>query len=91
MELDHIIGYSPDKCLGLKWSRVKKENIVLFTSCGSLVAMDTETNKQTRFFFGHSAPICCFDVSPSGRIIASAQEGDSSAIRIWDYFNARCL
>ena len=43
MELRHIIGYSPDKCLNLKWSRIANEQIVLFTSCGSLIAMDVET------------------------------------------------
>jgi len=63
MELKHIIGYSPAKCLSLKWSRIANENIVLFTSCGSLIAMDVETLQQKRFFFGHSAPICCFDVA----------------------------
>ena len=72
MELRHIIGYSPSKCLNLKWSRIPNENTVLFTSCGSLIAMDTETNLQKRFFFGHSAPICCFDVSANGNLIASA-------------------
>ena len=91
MELRHIIGYSPARCLSLKWSRIANENIVLFTSCGSLIAMDVETNQQKRFFFGHSAPICCFDVSQSGALIASAQEGKNSIIRIWDYHNARCL
>jgi len=45
MELKHIIGYSPEKCINLKWSKVPNENIVLFTSCGSLIAMDTETNQ----------------------------------------------
>jgi hypothetical protein len=44
MELKHIIGYSPAKCLNLRWSRIANENIVLFTSCGSLIAMDVETN-----------------------------------------------
>ena len=45
MELKHIIGYSPEKCIDMKWSKVAGENIVLFTSCGSLIAMDTETNQ----------------------------------------------
>ena len=91
MELKHIIGYSPASCMALKWSRIANENIVLFTSCGSLIAMDVETNEQKRFFFGHSAPICCFDVAQNGGLIASAQEGKNSIIRIWDYHNARCL
>ena len=91
MELRHIIGYSPSRCLSLKWSRIPNENTVLFTSCGSLIAMDVETSQQKRFFFGHSAPICCFDVAQNGHLIASAQEGKNSIIRIWDYHNARCL
>ena len=53
--------------------------------------MDFETKQQKRFFFGHSAPICCFDVAPHGNLIASAQEGKNSIIRIWDYHSARCL
>ena len=72
MELKHIIGYQADKCLNIKWSKKVGENIVLFTSGGTLIAMDSETNQQTRFFFGHSAPISCFDLSYSGDILASA-------------------
>ena len=45
MELKFIIGYSPSKCLNLKWSKIANENVVLFTSCGSLIAMDVETNQ----------------------------------------------
>lgn len=91
MELKHIIGYSPNQCRSLKWSKVPNENTVIFTSCGSLIAMDSETNQQKRFFFGHSAPICCFDVSQNGGLVASAQQGKDSTIRIWDYYTARCL
>jgi WD40 repeat protein len=91
MELKHIIGYQADKCLNLKWSRQEGENAVLFTSGGTMIAMDTETNEQKRFFFGHSAPICCFDLNETGTLIASAQEGKNSIIRIWDYLTARCI
>ena len=53
--------------------------------------MDAETNEQKKFFLGHSAPICCFDVSQNGGLIASAQEGKNSIIRIWDYQTTKCL
>lgn len=33
----------------------------------------------------------CFDVSANGSLLASAQEGNNSLIRIWDYATARCL
>lgn len=91
MELKHVIGYSPESCLNLKWSRLPHENVVLFTSAGVLIAMDVETLQQKRFFFGHSAPISCFDIAPHGALIASAQEGQNSMIRIWDYHTARCI
>ena len=58
--------------------------------------MDAETNVQKRFFFGHTEPICCFDISQNGRLVASAQQqtksasGNQSSIRIWDYENANC-
>jgi hypothetical protein len=73
MELKHIIGYQPSKCLNIKWARMHTEaNCVVFTSGGTLISMNTENNQQKRFFFGHSAPICCFDINQSGTLLASA-------------------
>jgi WD40 repeat protein len=72
MELKHIIGYSPERCATLKWSRKLDENIMLFTSSGTIIAMDVGSKEQKRFYFGHTAPICCFDVSPDGSMVASA-------------------
>jgi hypothetical protein len=105
MELEHIIGYSPERCATLKWSREIGENIMLFTSSGTIIGMDVETKKQERFFFGHTEPICCFDVAPDGSMIASAQDGSAeryvrpkgkenqklAAVRIWEYKTARCM
>lgn len=91
MELKHIIGYSPDKSLNLKWSRLHNENVVIFTSGGTLIAMDVDNNEQKRFFFGHSAPICCFDINANGILLASAQEGKNSIVRIWEYTTGRCI
>lgn len=49
LELKRIIGYSPSQCLSLKWStkQIEKnqtENVVLYTSAATLIAMDAETN-----------------------------------------------
>ena len=91
LELKHIIGYSPDKCLNLKWSRYNNENVVIFTSGGNILTMDVNTNQQKRFFFGHSAPIVCFDVNSDGTLLSSAQEGKNTIIRIWEYASGRCI
>ena len=72
LELKHIVGYSPDKCLNLKWSKFPNENVVIFTSGGTIIAMDVDNNCQKRFFFGHSTPICCFDINGNGSLLASA-------------------
>lgn len=53
--------------------------------------MDTETNEQKRFFFGHSAAISCFDINPQGTMLASAQEGSNAIVRIWEYISARII
>lgn len=45
MELKHIIGYQPDMCQDIRWSRQEGENVVLFSSGGTLIAMDAESNK----------------------------------------------
>lgn len=75
----------------MKWSRKEGENVVVFTSGGTLIAMDSENNDQKRFFFGHSAPISCFDMNHQGSLLASAQEGNNAIIRIWDYDTARSI
>jgi WD40 repeat protein len=53
--------------------------------------MDIENNQQKKFFFGHSSAICCFDLNHNGTVLASAQEGKNSIIRVWEYETARCL
>ena len=45
MELKHVIGYSPDKCLNIKYSKIADENMVLFSSGGTLIVMDVDTNE----------------------------------------------
>ena len=86
----------------MRWSHAGGESVVIFSTGGSLIAMDADTSEQKRFFFGHSAPICCFDVSRQGNMLASAQEGKRkkddedgkgkpALIRLWDYATARCI
>lgn len=43
------------------WSRIASENVIIYSSSGTLIALDAENDKQKRFFFGHSQPIVCFD------------------------------
>ena len=38
MELSHVIGYQAEKCTEVKWSRAEGENVVIFSTGGSLVA-----------------------------------------------------
>jgi|688.fasta_scaffold135272_3 hypothetical protein len=66
MELKHIIGYSPNKCLNLKWTRIATENVLVYASAGSLIAYDIENDKQSKFFLGHHSAIVCFDVCQNG-------------------------
>jgi len=91
LELKHIIGFSPAKCPYIKWSRVPGESTIVYASEGALIAMDIESGEQRRFYFGHNQPICCFDIAPHGGMVASAQEGQFSIVRIWDYYTARCI
>jgi hypothetical protein len=44
LELTHIIGYSPEKCLNLKWSKFSHENVVIFSTGGTIIAMDVDDN-----------------------------------------------
>lgn len=46
LELKHVVGYSSDKCLNLKWSRYGNENVVIFSSGGTLIAMNAENSED---------------------------------------------
>jgi WD40 repeat protein len=91
LELQHIIGYSPDSCKSVRWAKMADHNVVIFASGGTLIAMDAERRTQNRFFFGHSKPICCFDINSNGTLMASGQEGKNPLVRIWEYDTGRCL
>ena len=71
LELDHIIGYSPDKCQEIQWIKKVEDNVAIFASGGTLIAMDVDQKSQRKFYFGHSAPICCFDANANGSLLAS--------------------
>jgi hypothetical protein len=45
IELKHIIGYQADKCLDIRWAKAAGDNVVVFTSGGTLIAQDVESNE----------------------------------------------
>jgi WD40 repeat protein len=54
-----------------------------------VIVHDLNTNQQ-RFLMGHSSPICVMTASSNG-LLATAQEGRSPVVRIWDVERMCCL
>jgi WD40 repeat protein len=53
---------------------------------GSSVVVGHLSNPQSQEFLrGHDGPVTCISLSPSGRYLASGQEGDRSDIYVWDF------
>lgn len=82
IEFEHSIGNSivPD---GLCY-HPNGENYVY--CAGSSVVIGHLSNPQSQEFLrGHDGRVTCIALSPSGRYLASGQEGDNSDIFVWDF------
>eukprot|EP00472_Partenskyella_glossopodia_P013005 CAMPEP_0197522748 /NCGR_PEP_ID=MMETSP1318-20131121/7827_1 /TAXON_ID=552666 /ORGANISM="Partenskyella glossopodia, Strain RCC365" /LENGTH=645 /DNA_ID=CAMNT_0043075215 /DNA_START=241 /DNA_END=2175 /DNA_ORIENTATION=+ len=74
MELEHLIGYTGQNLNTVKCHT--QENQSLLYSVGDVVVLADDSNPHNqRFFRGHDATVCCFAVSPCGKLVASGQIG----------------
>uniref|UniRef100_F7DUM3 WD repeat-containing protein 90 n=1 Tax=Ornithorhynchus anatinus TaxID=9258 RepID=F7DUM3_ORNAN len=63
---------------------------VVYPCHAVVVAMQTETREQ-RFFVGHTDKVSSLALSGSSALLASAQTGPLSLVRLWHFPTARCL
>lgn len=62
----------------------------VYSAGGNVVISDlTDTHKQD-FLRRHDDTITCVSVSPSGKLIASGQQGVNSNVYVWDYESQQC-
>jgi WD repeat-containing protein 90 len=87
MELQHVMGMSGEHARALAWCPGTAEAV--FVSNNMVVAQDTVTGVQ-RFFMGHTAPVVAIAFSGDGQLMATAQEGKTALVRLWNMATGQC-
>ena len=88
LQLDRVSGFTGSKPGVLKW--VPESSDIVYAYNSTVISMGT-TNPKQKFFLGHDAPVCSIVISSDGSLMATAQEGSSAMIRIWDFNTSKCL
>ncbi|KAK7919737.1 hypothetical protein WMY93_011021 [Mugilogobius chulae] len=98
LQLERVIGFggatNKHSChkltthsLGV-WTKSCDE--VVYPCHAVIVSMNIKSKKQ-RFFIGHTDKVSALDFNSSTTLLASAQSGQHSVVRIWDYQKGHCL
>ncbi|KAK9788859.1 hypothetical protein WJX73_001992 [Symbiochloris irregularis] len=95
LELTHVHGFNGDNPHTLVWGM---DSTCLIYACGVLVVIldldlgdSTARSPKQRFLQGHAARVCALAASSVSPLVASAEEGPSSLIRLWDVPSGVCL
>lgn len=81
LECTRVIGFSGQKASNITW--VPNRNEVMFSCFNWIILMNVETRSQ-RILRGHTDQVCGIAVDGKGILMASAQQGPDSLIRIWN-------
>ncbi|XP_075250219.1 WD repeat-containing protein 90-like [Convolutriloba macropyga] len=66
------------------------DSCLVYASSAIVVCVDVSTDVQ-RFFVGHTDSVTCLSVNKSSTLLASAQRGFQSMIRVWKFSNAQLI
>ncbi|XRB08526.1 centriole proteome protein [Pycnococcus provasolii] len=91
MELHAVVGFSGELSNALTWSPHAGPEKEMVFPCGNNVVANRSDGTGQRFFVGHSAPVIGIAFSNDGSLMATAQEGKASVIRVWDFATGDCL
>uniref|UniRef100_A0A4W3JBA1 WD repeat domain 90 n=1 Tax=Callorhinchus milii TaxID=7868 RepID=A0A4W3JBA1_CALMI len=68
----------------------KSGSTVVYPCHAIVVAMEIETGRQ-KFFIGHTDRVSALSFNGNTTLLASAQTGNLSVVRVWNYFKGSCL
>ncbi|CAN9508568.1 unnamed protein product [Ophioblennius macclurei] len=88
LRLSHIIGFGGDTTRCALWT--KAGDAVVYPCHAVIVSMKITGNQQ-RFFIGHTDKVSSMAFNGDTTLLASAQAGSSSVVRVWDYPTGSCL
>ncbi|KAM6114117.1 WD repeat-containing protein 90 [Pterocles gutturalis] len=88
LQLRTIIGFGG---CSTKWALWTHNNAAVVYPCHAvIVTLQVQTGEQ-RFFIGHTDKVSALAFDGSSTVLASAQAGPRSVLRLWDFPTGSCL
>uniref|UniRef100_A0AAQ6AM06 WD repeat domain 90 n=1 Tax=Amphiprion ocellaris TaxID=80972 RepID=A0AAQ6AM06_AMPOC len=88
LRLSRIIGFGGATTKCVLWT--KSGDAVVYPCHAIIVSMKISSNQQ-RFFIGHTEKVSALAFNGNTTLLASAQTGNNSAVRVWNYHKGNCL
>ncbi|XP_055085612.1 WD repeat-containing protein 90 [Periophthalmus magnuspinnatus] len=88
LQLGRVIGFGGATNKHALWTKSCDEVVY---PCHAVIVSMNITSKRQRFFIGHTDKVSALDFNASTTVLASAQTGQHSVVRIWDYQKGNCL
>ncbi|XP_034049136.1 WD repeat-containing protein 90 [Thalassophryne amazonica] len=88
LKLKRIIGFGGGTAKYALWTRSGDEVVY---PCHAVIVSMKIVSKQQRFFMGHSDKVSALTFNGNTTVLASAQSGTHSLLRVWDYHQGKCL
>uniref|UniRef100_A0A8C3RSM3 WD repeat-containing protein 90 n=1 Tax=Chelydra serpentina TaxID=8475 RepID=A0A8C3RSM3_CHESE len=88
LKLRTIIGFGGCSTKWALWT--KNSSAVVYPCHAIIIIMQIETGEQ-RFFIGHTDKVSALAFNGNSTLLASAQMGHLSMVRLWDFQKGKCL
>ncbi|KAM3859558.1 LOW QUALITY PROTEIN: WD repeat-containing protein 90 [Diretmus argenteus] len=88
LRLNRIIGFGGATTKCALWT--KSGDAVVYPCHAIIISMKISTSQQ-RFFIGHTDKVSALAFNGNTTVLASAQTGKHSFVRIWNYHKGNCL
>ncbi|XP_044194216.1 WD repeat-containing protein 90 isoform X1 [Thunnus albacares] len=88
LRLSRIIGFGGATTKCVLWT--KSGDAVVYPCHAIIVSMKISSNQQ-RFFIGHTDKVSALAFNGNTTVLASAQTGNHSVVRVWNYNKGNCL
>ncbi|XP_019939112.2 WD repeat-containing protein 90 isoform X1 [Paralichthys olivaceus] len=88
LNLNQIIGFGGATTKYALWTKLG--DAVVYPCHAIIVSMKISSNQQ-RFFIGHTDKVSALAFNGNTTLLASAQTGNHSVVRVWNYHKGNCL
>ncbi|XP_066496904.1 WD repeat-containing protein 90 [Tiliqua scincoides] len=88
LKLKKVIGFGG---YSTRWALWAANGAVVVYPCHALIIAVALDSGRQRFFAGHTDKVAALAFNGNNTLLASAQAGQLSVMRLWDFLTGRCL